>query len=379
MIIGIDISSLPYGTGVSNYTLNLVKHLLATDHQNQYKLFFSSLRLPLPSDIHQLLKNSKNCHLYHYKLPPTLLSFAWNKLHLFPIEWLIGDCDIFHTSDWTQPPVIHAKTICTIHDLTPFLFPQWLPPQIITNHSQKMYWAVRDANFFICVSHNSQKDLLKLFPTISPSATSVIYESAEDKYAEFYKFKPEHKEQLINSIKTKYHLQSFILAQGTREPRKNLDRLINAFLNFKSLHPKSLLQLAISGKFGWGKTELKKHSDIKVLGFIDENDLVQLHAAALALIYPSLYEGFGLPVVKAMAVGTPVITSNNSSLKEIGGGAALLVNPRSIKSISDAINQITKALVRKKLTQKGLVQAKNFSWSATASNTLKVYSSVSKL
>ena len=311
--------------------------------------------------------------------PPTLLVLLWNYLHIIPLEYFIGGCDVFHTSDWTQPPSSHAKTVCTIHDLTPFLYPRWLHPKIVSTHRTKMYWAVRKPLHFICVSQNSQKDLLKLFKTITSQKTSVIYEAAEQKYSDFYKFKAEHKSQLLTSIKSKYGLRDFLLAQGTREPRKNLHRLIKAFLKFKQLHPKSLIDLAITGKYGWGEDIDNSRQDIKILGFVNENDLVQLHAAATALVYPSLYEGFGLPVLKAMAVGTPVITSNNSSLKEIGDNAAILINPYSTSALCSAITKITKSSIRQKLIEKGLLQAKKFSWTLTAQNTLKIYQQIVKV
>ena len=375
MIIGIDISSIPYGTGVSNYTLNLVRSLLMLDKTNHYKLFYSSARLPLSHDVIKLVAHHHNCQLYQYKIPQKILSLMWNQLHLGPIEWFIGKCDIFHSSDWTQPPTTNASCISTIHDLTPFIFPQWLDKTIITNHQQKMNFAIKQHSFFLCVSHTTQKDLIKKFPNIPQSQSAVIYEAAEDKYFEFFKLKNDHKEQLLNSIKNKYHLHDYLLAQGTREPRKNLIRIINAFNKFKQLHPKSTLQLVISGKYGWGQ-DVTPSPDIKVIGFVDENDLVQLHAAALALIYPSLYEGFGLPVIKAMAVGTPVITSNNSSLLEIGTGAAILVTPTATIQITNAIGNILKTTTRRKLIKAGLARAKSFSWHKTAENTLKIYQKV---
>ncbi|MCL4383925.1 glycosyltransferase family 4 protein [Patescibacteria group bacterium] len=373
MIIGIDITSVAYGTGVSNYTYNLVKNLLINDKKNHYKLFFSSWRLKLPAEMATLAAQYPNCTLFIYRLPPTFLSLLWNRLHVFPIEQFIGDCDIFHTSDWTQPPTAKAKSVCTIHDLTPFLFPHWLHPKIVSTHRLKMFWASREASRFICVSQNTQKDLLKLYPNIDPAKTMVIYEAAEEKYNQFYKLKAEHKSQLISSIKNKYHLHDFLLAQGTREPRKNLHRLVQAFVRFKTQHPKSNLELAITGKYGWGEDIEINRPDIKILGFVDENDLVQLHAAATALVYPSLYEGFGLPVIKAMAVGTPVITSHNSSLIEVGDNAALLIDPYSVSAIKSAISKITKTDARNALIKKGLVQAKKFSWEITAQNTLKLY------
>lgn len=377
MIIGIDISSIPYGTGVSNYTLNLVKNLIKIDKKNTYKLFFSSLRLPFPKEL-EIYKSYKNVTIYHLKYPPTLLNFLWNKLHIIPIEFFIGKCDIFHTSDWTQPPTISAKTITTVHDLVPFLFPQWSNKKIITTHRLKMKRAIKKCHKIICVSQNTKNDLIKLFPKVNFQKIEVIYEAAEDKYGQFQKLDKKTQQQKLDIIKKQYGLNHFLLCQGTREPRKNLKRVIKAFLMFKKKYPTSCYELAIGGKYGWGE-DIKKYQTgyIKLLGYIPEQHMVPLHACALALIYPSLYEGFGLPLVKSMKVGTPVITSNTSSMKEIAGNSALFVNPKSTKSIFKAIEKICKSSsTRNNLAKRAILLSQNFSWTQTALDTLSVYNKV---
>jgi len=379
MIIGIDVSSVCYQTGVSNYTLNLVRSLLKIDTKNQYKLFFSSLRQPLPLEVKEFTRH-KNVSLYHFRLPPTLLQILWNQLRLFPIETFIGHCDIFHTSDWTQPPTFRAKTIATIHDLTPFLYPQWHQPKVISAHKNKMKWASKKCSHLICVSQNTQKDLLKLFFKISPTKTSVVYEAAENKYGQFLKLKPSIQQKKKDIIKKQYGLENFVLAQGTREPRKNLDRLVDAFIKFKEKFPKSTIELAISGKYGWGKDITHPPNFVKILGFIPEKNMVALHASALCLAYPSLYEGFGLPLVKSLKVGTPIITSNLSSMPEIVENCAILVDPTSTSQITRALEKMLHSQkLRQKLSQKGIVQSKKFSWTKTATKTLQIYKLITKV
>ncbi len=375
MIIGIDVSSTAYGTGVSNYTLNLLRHLLKNDHQNFYKLFFSSLRLPLPKDISDL-KKYKNVEIYHSHLPQSFLAFLWNKLHILPIELFIGNCDLFHCSDWTQPPTLKAKTVTTVHDLAPFINPTWLHPKIVSTHRDKMSWAQKKCHSFICVSENTKKDLLKIFPRINPQKCQVVYEAAEDKYDHFLKQSPESQVRKKAAIEKQYGLKKFILSQGTREPRKNLTRLIQAFNLYHQKHPRSPVELAITGKYGWGKDVLHlKNPCIKILGYIPEKDMVALHASALFLAYPSLYEGFGLPVIKSMKVGVPVLTSNLSSMPEIIGKSGLLVNPRSVDSIYLGINKLlSSASLRKQLSTSAKAIANKFSWDKTALQTLEIYS-----
>lgn len=375
MIVGIDVSSIPYGTGVSNYTLNLVKNLIRLGPTHQYKLFFSSFRQPLPPEI-SILSSHPNVKIYHFHLPPSLLQFIWNQLHVLPIELFIGHCDIFHTWNWLQPPTLKAKTVTTIHDLSTFLYPKWHHLQTIKAENQKMYWAIRDRSTFICVSQNTQNDLQRIFPSIQTTQCHLVYEAAEVKYHKFYQLPPRTKISKISKIKKQYGLSQFILAQGTVEPRKNLHRLIKAFLKFKANQPNSTIELAIAGKYGWGN-QLRPATGVKILGYIPEKDMVPLHAAALVLAYTSLYEGFGLPVVKAFNVGTPVITSNTSSLAEIADSAAILVDPHSTRQIYQAIVKISSSpLLRQSLVRHGLKQAKKYNWSTTAHHTLDVYNQV---
>lgn len=354
MIIGIDISSIPYGTGVSEYTKQLILHLLKIDQKNTYKLFFGHLRQKLPTDFLKNISRYPNCKIYSYPLPPKIANFLWNKLRILPIELFIGKCDVFHTSDWTQPPTLTAKTVSTIHDLTPFLYPNWHSQETINAHTLKMRYAIKNHSAFISVSLNTQRDLEKLFQQNS----IVIYEATDENY------KPLASPQ-----------GNYFLAQGTREPRKNLDKIISAFLSFKKRFPKSEYKLKIAGKYGWGK-DVKPNSEIEILGYVTNQELLKLHQNAKVLVYPSLYEGFGLPILKSFACGIPVITSNTSSLPEIAQDAAILVNPNSTVDISKAMEKIIKKDVWTNLANKTLKIANQFSWTQTAKNTLNFYLSL---
>jgi glycosyltransferase involved in cell wall biosynthesis len=373
MIIGFDISALPYGTGVSNYTLNLLENLLKIDQKNTYKLFFSSLRRPLPEPVKKLL-SQKNVTLYHFRFPPTLLELLSVKLKLLSLESLIGPLDLFHTWDSIPLHTSKAKRIITIHDLSPLLYPQTHHPQTVARY-QRLLKTLSDYDQIIAVSVSTQKDILKI-TGLSKNKITVIYEAAEEKYADFRKQKKSIQKKQISKIKKKYGLSDFILSQSTREPRKNLKRLVKSFLGFKKDHPRSTLQLALTGKYGWGDDTLPAHPDLKVLGYLPEEDMVPLHAAATLLAYPSLYEGFGLPILKAMAVGTPVITGNRSSLPEVAGSAAFLVNPRSEKEIKQAIQKIISSpQTRDKMIKEGIIQSQKFSWLKAAHQTLSLYRS----
>ena len=165
MKIGIDISQIVYqGTGVANYTKNLVESLLKTDKKNDYVFFFASLRKKPP----------KLANIRAFKIPPTLLEFLWNKLHVFPIEWFIGDVDVFLSSDWTQPPTLRAKKVTTVHDLSPWTHPQTMHPKIVAVHKRRMKWVKKECDAIICDSQATKRDVIKILE-IPEKKLKVIY------------------------------------------------------------------------------------------------------------------------------------------------------------------------------------------------------------
>jgi len=165
MKIGIDISQIVYqGTGVANYTKNLVEKLLKIDKKNEYVLFFSSLRRKPP----------KLPNLRAFKIPPTLLDILWNRLHICPIEWFIGEVDVFFSSDWTQPPTVKAKKVTTIHDLSPWKYPKTFHPKIVKVHQRRMKWVKKECDLIICDSQATKKDVREILK-IPERKLKVIY------------------------------------------------------------------------------------------------------------------------------------------------------------------------------------------------------------
>jgi len=364
MNIGIDISQIVYQTGVSRYTEQLVKHLIKLNTQDKFYLFSGSLRQKqiLSSFIKQL--NSKRVGGVVTSLSPHLIDFFWNRLNIFSPDKHFPNLDVFHTSDWAIPST-QAKLVTTIHDLTFFRFPHSHTSYSRAVHKRHLKQVKKHADAIIAVSQATKKDLIKY--GIDKSRIEVIYEAASSI------FKPQTNLKKIRAVKEKYNLKNkYILSVGTQEPRKNLKRLIKAYQGVVS--DKSNLNLIIVGKFGWGD-EIEPSKNIKLLGFIPDEDLAVLYSAAKFFIYPSLYEGFGLPVLEAMACGCPVITSNTSSLPEVGGSAALYVNPKKTYDIFKTIQMLIKASPSKlkTLSQKSLDQAKQFSWHKTAKQTLEIY------
>ncbi len=369
MKIAIDISQLSYqGTGVARYTQNLVESLIKYDDKNRYVFFYSSLRKPIPEKIRKLIIQKHT--LRQFPLPPTALDLLWNKWHKLPIERFVGDVDIVFTSDWTEPPTAKAKKITTIHDLAAFRFPETshdttefklsrmqISANIVANQKRKLDYVRKESNLIICDSHATREDVEELLK-IPKNKLVVVYPAVEVTVF------PEEK---------KIADKPYILTVGTLQPRKNIKRLINAFIDAKLP-----IDLYIVGAQGWGE-ELPSNTaqNIKFLGYAEDKQLSQLYQNALFFIYPSLYEGFGYPVVEAMAYGCPVATSNTSSLKEIADGYGVLFDPESEKDIEKALTKLyLNEKLRKALINKGYKRAEEFSGKHFAKQLISIFENV---
>ncbi len=362
MTIGIDVSQSIYGSGVSDYTIDLVTSLQKLLPSSDLRLFGSSFRRQ--KDLTKLFPR-----LNPYPFPPVLMDLVWNRLHLIPIETFMGKIDVFHTSDWTEPPS-HAPKVTTVHDLSPFLYPEEMASKgirdITRTHKAKMNWVVKESRKIICVSQNTADDLQKYF-SVTPERIVVIPEALPSRFA----IHPTSSQ--ITKIKKQFHLSDYILAIGTLQPRKNLPRLINAFTRYqKSLDlPKNLV---IAGRTGWGSPLAASSPNVIFTGYLPDEELRALLAGASVFAYPSLYEGFGLPVLNAFFHGIPVVTSDCSSLPEVAGEAAILINPESEENIAAGIKKAIK--IKNKLVTAGYKRLKLFSWDITAQKTLEVYKSL---
>ena len=353
MKIGIDISQVIYGTGVSVYTKNLVENLLKIDDKNSYLLFGGSLRRK--DDLKKFTNGLKG----NYKekisfLSPKLADFLWNRLHIIKIESFIGKVDVFHSSNWTQPPS-NAFKVTTVHDLAPIRYPQLMDESLISNTKIGMKWIKKEVDKIIVPSNATRKDLELL--GIPARKVVVIPEAADPFYKAVSKFE-------VDKIKNKYNLSNYILGVGVGE-RKNSNRLIEAY---KLVKDKLNVQLVFVGQ---APSNFTKEKDVIFLGHVSNFDLRNLYGGAYCLAYPSLYEGFGLPILQAFACSSPVLTSNISSMPEVAGDAAVLVDPFNVESISEGLLKVGK--MSEALVKKGLQQVKKYSWETTAKMTLDVY------
>lgn len=362
MRIGIDISQVFFATGVSTYTDNLVRSLLSIDSKNRYILFGGSLRrfaeLKSWSNSHATVRGSYEAKIFPF--PPKLLDFVWNSLHVFPVEYLTGKIDVFHSSDWTQPPSSAFK-VTTIHDLAPLRYPRLHHPEIVAVHKRRLYWVKKEVDRIITVSKSTKADIVELLG-VSESKISVIPEAADTIY------KPQTK-QRINEIKKKYKIsRDYLLAVGVA-PRKNLKNVVTAFKRLGGHN----LSLVVAGG-----GEFKESSERGVIGLgnVPRQDLPPLYSGARALVYIPIYEGFGLPILEAFAAGCPVVCSKVSSIPALVGDAARLVDPKDVDQVRDGILSVLKN--SEELVKKGLKRAKDFSWKKTAEETLKVYEETKK-
>ena len=174
MKIGIDISQIAYeGTGVAELTTNLVEQLLKIDSKNEYILFFSSLRRNFKFSIFNFQSNS-NVSVKKFKFPPSLLNLLWNRLHVFPIEWLIGDVDVFITSDWTEPPTVKAKKATILYDLVVYKYPQETDKKIIEVQKRKLKWVKKESKMIFCISDATKRDAVEVLG-IENKRLKVIY------------------------------------------------------------------------------------------------------------------------------------------------------------------------------------------------------------
>lgn len=354
MKIGIDISQTVYGTGVSFYTKELVRNLLKFDRENEYRFFGGFLRRR--SDLKLFLASLAGRYTSKlFPFPPSLANLVWNKLHWLKFENLAGKVDVYHSSDWAQAPS-EAFKVTTIHDLAPLQFPKLTPPVIVSAHKARLNWVKKEADRIIVPSNATKNDLIKL--GFAKTKIRVIYEAAGES------FKPASLDEMerLNGklgIRRDYFL---IVGVGGR---KNTERAIKAFELIKAGRELDLVLV------GHGSSQYTHERGVHCFDALSDRDLAVLYSGAKVFLYPSLYEGFGLPVLQAMACGTPVVTSKDTSMEEIAGGAVVLVDPYSVEDITEGINKAFSA--RRELVSKGLTRVKQFSWEKTALETIAVY------
>lgn len=379
MKLGLELQPcLKNKSGIGIYTYELTKRL------QQYKeielnghIFNFLNRNDISKDLDGIDIEKNICSLFPYGVYRRI----W---HYIPIKynWLCRDnADIYHFFNFIVPPRIKGKVITTIHDMTYELYPETMDKRNLKRIKSDIQYSVDRSDKIITVSESSKNDIIK-FLNVDESKIEIVYNGVD--YEKFNKY---YTEDIKLIVRNKYNLpQNYILYMGTLEPRKNIDSIIEAFALIKKQKDFDNIKLVIAGKKGWlfedifnlvDKLNLKDH--VIFTDYVDETDKPIIYNMAKLFVFPSLYEGFGIPVLEAMASSVPVIASNVSSLPEVAGNAVILVNPKDIEGIAKNIIKIlSDDDLKNELVRKGHIQAQKFTWEASAEKLYNIYKEIMK-
>lgn len=366
MHIGIDIRSLmsPVRTGVHEYTFELLQALFTIDTQNHYYLFYNS---------HEVVRvpewKQENVHYVHMRVPNKLFNFFQFVFHYPKLDTLIAKkggiqkLDYFFSPNLNFTSLASAKHVLTVHDLSYKIFPDC--------YSKKQRWwhkavnpkkQIAKADIIVCPSNNTKQDIVKHYK-VDHDKIHVVYPGLSTAFSGELATR--------KKVQEKYNLpRRFVLFLGTLEPRKNIVGLIDAF-ELRHRVIEAGYECIIAGPKGWHYEDILKRIDkaehTRYIGYVDREEKRALYELADLFVFPSLYEGFGFPVVEALAAGTPVVTSNRSSLVEVADNAAYLVNPIDTNDIGLGIERMLDSeALRKRMIQKGIEQSWKFNWHKSA-------------
>jgi glycosyltransferase involved in cell wall biosynthesis len=364
--VGIDARKIK-DFGIGTYIRNLLESVARRPESQEYRFRIYVRRadrdaLPsLPGNFEVVEEDSPGYSLTE------LTRFAWRLLR--------DRLDLFHATHYVVPPLARARAVVTIHDIIHVLYPQFLPNRAALIYARAMIRrALRRADRIITVSYNSKRDLVDYFG-VAPSCVEVIYNGVG---REFRTSLPEAE---IDRVLRRLGLRRpYMLFLGGEKPHKNVRNVLRAFAEARRRQPIPH-SLVLAGPMPKNRSRVEALIDALQLaasvfrpGVVPEEDLPGLFAAADAFLYPTLYEGFGLPVVEAMACGVPVLTSSTSALQEIAGGYAELVDPIDVEAIARGIVTLaTDPARRAELTELGKRRAADFSWDRAAEQTMRVY------
>jgi glycosyltransferase involved in cell wall biosynthesis len=367
MRIAFDGTTLTPGrTGVGYYTEHLLQHLAREVEKSGDELVVISNQ---PIDTTEPLP--RHVRVYEERRFPVRI--AWMQ---FVAARVLEDirADVAHFTNGMLPLGTGAARVVTIHDMSLTLFPRCHPLRRLVINRPLVGVASRVADAIVTVSHSARRDLLRLHG-IPPDRVTVVHEAAGPA------FEPILDKSRRARIRCRYGLPArFFLYVGAIEPRKNLARLMDAFAEARRQGVAH--ELVCVGPYGWSSRDLYTHIDrlglrrvVHFTGYVPVEDLPVIYNLAEVFVFPSIYEGFGLPVVEAMACGTPVITTASSSLEEIAAGAAAMVDPQQTAALADALVRLSRdAGLRASLAARGLARAREFSWARTAREMLGIYS-----
>ncbi|MDA8016207.1 MAG: glycosyltransferase family 4 protein [Thermoanaerobaculia bacterium] len=355
--------------GIGTYVRNLVRELGEIDQHNRYLLFLG------PQSRDELRNLPENFQVVPQRSP------VYSIRELFTVAWDLyrQKVDLYHATHYVLPLVVPAKAVVTIHDIIHLLHPEFLPNRFAFHYAERMIRrSLQRGDRILTVSHNTKKDLERHFG-YDGRKIEVIHNGIEDLFHE----------QLEDAELARWMKQlglregRYLLFVGNPKPHKNLDRVVQAYARAVELHDFPHQLVCVGDRSGL-EFRIRQRAEqfglgdrIVLLGHVAQEALPAIYQGAALFLYPTLYEGFGLPVVESMASNTPVITSNTSALKEIAAGYATLVNPLDVEGMARAIVKcLTNDDHRSSLARMGLRRSKDFSWRRAAEKTLAVYRQV---
>jgi glycosyltransferase involved in cell wall biosynthesis len=365
MRIAFDGTTLrPARTGVGYYTEHLLHHLAKVGEDDEIIVISNrpvDTTAALPPQVRIVTSSSRVPRIaWMQMIAPRLL----RRLRV----------DVAHFTNGMVPLAPSVPTVVTIHDMSLTMFPNYHPPRRVLLNRPLVDMAARRAHAIITVSESAKRDIVRLYGS-QAERIHVVHEAAAPS------FRPVRDAVLLDRVRQRYGLaERFILYVGTIEPRKNLPKLIEGFASRRT-SGQLPHQLVCAGPYGWLSRDIEALIDrlqiddaVRFTGYVPFDDLAALYSLAEMFVFPSLYEGFGLPVIEAMACGTPVVTGQVAALAEVGGGAVEQVARLDADSLGDAMIRLANDRRRREtLAALGLQRAQMFSWERAARETLKVY------
>ena len=367
MRIGIDARKL-HDYGIGTYIRNLLRELARLDQTTDFVL------LCRPEDVAGIKALGENFR------PVIELAGNYSIAEQFKIPFALQreSVTLFHAPHYVLPPLVRCRSVVTIHDCIHLMFPQYLPNRGALSYAKSsMAMAARRATRVLTVSESSKTDIMRFFGT-DPAKIDVIYNAYDERFGT-----EPHEEDVVR-VRERYQLHDeFVLYAGNVKPHKNLERLIDAFqiVRQRGLDHLKLVMIGDDiSKYASLRRAVHRyqlHKYVRFLGYLPEETLAVMYRLAGVFVFPSLYEGFGLPPLEAMASGTPVVTSNVSSLPEVAGDAAQLVDPYDPEAIADGIYRVlTDVDLRRELRRRGLARARQFSWETSVRRVREIYGEV---
>jgi glycosyltransferase involved in cell wall biosynthesis len=367
MRVAIDARKL-HDFGIGTYIRNLLRQLARIDSSTEYVLLSAQadqdVAAQLGPNFRSVLEPSPNYSLRE-------------QIH---IPWVLRRerPNVFHAPHYVLPAAVPCPSVVTIHDCIHLMFPQYLPNKAAYLYARATMWAaVKRSDCILTVSEASKRDILHFF-NVAPEKIVVVYNAIDD---HFWLTPPDEE---VAHVRERYQLDhQFVLYVGNIKPHKNLVRLIEAFDQLRRSGLEELKLLIIGDEISKLPSLRravhghKLHKHVRFLGYVSDSTLRVLYRLASVFVFPSLYEGFGLPPLEAMASGTPVVTSNQSSMPEVTGDAAMLVDPYDVDSIVDGMRRVlTDPALAAELRLRGPQRAREFSWASSVEKTREVYERV---